>query len=147
MRKNATHANSLLRLKLMPEKLISFNSHRSLMASVFCRCVGGPRNAQPKLPWCWRKREVKELTKIGYQEVRTYQHNITDSLDCSTKSVRVLCGSMRVRRTKMVFDQTQRVFIFEHYFRTQLYPQKSLHFPVKTVKLSCINWQIFFKKS
>ncbi len=77
--------------------------------------------AQPKLPRRRRKREVKELTKIGYQGVHTYQHNITDPLDCSTKPVRVLCGSVRVRKTKMVFDQTQRVFILEYYFRTQLY--------------------------
>ncbi len=63
---------------------------------------------------------MKELTKRGYQGVRTYQHNITDSLYCSTKSVRVLCGSVRVRRKKMVFDQTQRVFILEHYFGMQM---------------------------
>ncbi len=64
---------------------------------------------------------MKELTKIGYQGVRTYQHNITDLLDCSTKPVRVLCGSVRVRKMKLVFDQTQWDFILEHYFQTQLY--------------------------
>ncbi len=61
---------------------------------------GGPHNAQPKLPQRRQKREVKELTKIRYQGVRTYQHNITDSLDCSTKPVCVLCGSVRMQRMK-----------------------------------------------
>ncbi len=92
-----------------------------LMLAILNKVQGGPCNTQPKLPWCRRKREVKELTKIGYQGVRTYQCNITDSLDCSTIPVCVLCGSVRVRKTKMVFDQTQRVFILEHYFQTQSY--------------------------
>ncbi len=50
-------------------------------------------------------------------------HTNTTKLNCQTAipNKLVCCVEEFVRRTKMVFEQAQEIFILEHYFQMQLY--------------------------